>query len=75
MIRVPIEKDSDILFRSEYKRRILISRAADSNSFLVRWNEGVVIMHSYSEFIEMNLANVRDYGFVRRIHWDEANAY
>ena len=37
-------KNSDILLGSEYKREIWIP-------FLVRWNEGVVIMHSYAELL------------------------
>ena len=60
-------KSSDILFGSEYKREIWISQAADDNSFLVRWNERVVIRHSYAEFIEMKRVNVRNYAFVRRV--------
>ena len=50
-ILVVILKNSDILFGSEYKREIQISKAADNNSILVRWIERVVIMHSYAEFI------------------------
>ena len=37
-------KNSDILFDSEYKREIYIS-------FLVQWNERVVIMLSYAELL------------------------
>ena len=59
-------KNSDILFGSEYRREMKISQAADNSSFLVRWNERVVIMHSYVEFIEMKRADVRNYAFVRR---------
>ena len=50
-ISAVILKNSDILFGSEYKREIYISQAADNNSFLVRWNERVVIMHSYAELL------------------------
>ena len=57
-----ILKNSDILFGSEYKREIKILQAADNNSFLVRWNERVVIMHSYAEFIEMKRTSV-NYSF------------
>ena len=64
------EKFTNILFGSEYKREISISQAADNNSFLVRWNERVVIRHSYAEFIEMKRPNVGNYAFIRR---DEAN--
>ena len=49
------------------KRENWISQAADNNSFLVRWNERVVIMDSYAEFVEMKQANVRNYAFVRRV--------
>ena len=48
---VVLLKNSEILFGSKYKREIYISQAADNNSFLVRWNERVVIMQSYAEFI------------------------
>ena len=41
--------------------------AADYNSTLVRWNERVIIMHSYADVIEMKRANVRIYAFVRRV--------
>ena len=58
---------SDILLGSEYKREIQLSQATDNNSFLVRWNERVVIMHSYADVIEMKRANVRNYAFVRRV--------
>ena len=44
-------KNSDILFGSEYKPEIQISQAADNNSFLVRWNERVVIILSYAELL------------------------
>ena len=54
-----------MLFGNEYKREIQIFQAADNNSFLVRWSERVVIMQSYSEFIEMKLANNRN--LVRRV--------
>ena len=47
--------------------RFKISQAVDNNSFLVRWNERVVIMHSYAEVIEMKRANVRNDAFVRRV--------
>ena len=40
-----------MLFGSEHKREIQISQAADNNSFLVRWNERVVMMPSYAEFL------------------------
>ena len=46
-------KNSDISIGSEYKREISISQAADNNSFLVRWNERVVVLHSYADVIEM----------------------
>ena len=50
-IFVVIPNNSDIYFGSEYKRENKISQAADDNSFLVRWNERVVIMHSYAELL------------------------
>ena len=71
-ILVVIPKNSDIFFGSEYNCEIQISQAADNNSFLVRWNERVVIMHSYAEIIEVKRATVRNYAFVRRVG-DEAN--
>ena len=46
-----ILNNSDNLFGSDCKREIQISQAADNNSFLVRRNKRVVIMHSYAEFI------------------------
>ena len=39
-------------------------RAAEDNSILVRWNERVVIIHSYADVIEMKRANVRNCAFV-----------
>ena len=60
-------KNVDNLFGSEYKREIYISQAADIILFLARWNERVVIMHSFAEFIEMKRVNVRNYAFVRRV--------
>ena len=66
-ILVMILKYWDILFGSDYKRENQISQAADDNSILVRWNERVVIMHSYADVIEMKRANVRNYTFVRRV--------
>ena len=39
----------------------------DNNSFLVRRNERVVIMHSYADVIGMKRANVRNYAFVCRV--------
>ena len=36
VIRVPTEKDSDVLFGDEYKHEIQISQAADDSSFFVR---------------------------------------
>ena len=66
-IRVVILKNSDILFGIGYKSEIQICQPADNYSFLVQWNERVVIMHSYVEFIEMKLANVRIYAFLRRV--------
>ena len=62
-----ILENSDILFDSVYKCEYQISQAAGDNSTLVRWNERVVIMHSYAVVIEMKRANVRDYAFVRRV--------
>ena len=58
---------SDILIGSDYKRENYLSQAAEDNSTLVRWNERVVFMHSYADGIETKRANVRNYGFVRRI--------
>ena len=66
MIRVPNEK-SDILFGSDCKRENQISQAADDISILVRWNERVVVMHSYADVIEMKRGNVRNCAFVRRV--------
>ena len=60
-------ENSSILLGSEYKRENYISQAAGNNSFLLRWNERVVVMLSYAEFIEMKPANVRNYAFVRRV--------
>ena len=34
-----------------------MSQAANDNSILVRWNEWVLIMHSYAEFIEIEGIN------------------
>ena len=62
-----ILKSSDILFGIGNKREIYISQAAGNNSFLKRWTERVLIMHSYAEFIEMKRANVRNYALVRRV--------
>ena len=42
-----------------------MSQAADI-SILVRWNERVVIMHSYADVIEMKRANVRNYALIIR---------
>ena len=39
-------------------------RASEDNSILVRWNERVVIIHSYADVIEMKRANVRNCAFV-----------
>ena len=39
-------------------------RAAEDNSILVRWNERVVIIHSYADVIEMKRANVPNCAFV-----------
>ena len=64
-ILVVILNISDILFGSDYRRENSISQAADDNSILVRWNERVVINHSYADVIEMKQANVRNYAFVR----------
>ena len=64
-------KISDILFGSEYKREIQFSQDADGTLFLVRWNEFVVIMHSYAEFIEMKRAINRNYAFARIWKWSE----
>ena len=55
---------SDILFGSDCKRGKHFSQAADNNSILVRWNERVVIIHSYADVIEMKRANVRNCAFV-----------
>ena len=60
-IFVVILNNSDILF--EYKPEFYIFQAVDNNSFLVRWNERVVIMHSYAKFIEMKRMSV-NYLFV-----------
>ena len=60
-------KKSDTLFGSECKREFQISQGDDNNSFLVRWNERVVIMHSYAEFVEVKRANVRNFAFVRQV--------
>ena len=57
-----ILNNSDILFGSERKRENKISQAADNNSILVRWNERVVIMHSYADVIEMKRMSV-NYSF------------
>ena len=46
-------------------------RAAEDNSILVRWNERVVIIHSYADVIEMKRANVRNCAFVAPSYWDE----
>ena len=59
-----ILNNSDILFGSDCKRGNKISQAADDNSILVRWNERVVIFHSYADVIEMKRANVRNCAFV-----------
>ena len=48
-------------------------RAAEDNAILVRWNERVVIIHSYADVIEMKRANVRNCAFVAPSYWDEAN--
>ena len=45
--------NSDLLFGSDCKRESYISQAADDISLLVRWNERVVTMHSYTDVIEM----------------------
>ena len=45
-----------VFFSTVGRAEIFKSQAADDNSFLVRWNERVVIMHSYVEFIEMKRA-------------------
>ena len=58
-----IPNNSDILFGSEYKREIQISQAANNNSIPVRWNERVIIMHSYANVIEMKQMSV-NYLFV-----------
>ena len=50
-------------------------RAAEDNSILVRWNERVVIIHSYADVIEMKRANVRNCAFVAPSYWDEANEF
>ena len=55
------------IFCSAMTISVRISQAADDNSILVRWNERVVIMHSYADVIEMKRANVRNYVFVRRV--------
>ena len=57
-----IPNNSDILFGSEYKREIQISQAANNNSIPVRWNERVVVIHSYADVIEMERMSV-DYSF------------
>ena len=62
-----ILNNSDILFGSDYKREEQISQAVHDISILVRWNERVVIIHSYADVIEMKRANVRNYAFVRRV--------
>ena len=49
-IWVPTEKFRYFV-RQEYKREILISQAADDNSFLMLWNERVVILLSYAELL------------------------
>ena len=54
-----ILNNSDILFGSDCKLPAAIH--------LVRWNERVVIMHSYADVIEMKRANVRNYAFVLRV--------
>ena len=66
-ILVVILKISDVLFGSEYKREIYISQAADNNSFLVRWSERVVIMHSCANFSEIKRANARNNALIRRV--------
>ena len=51
------------LFGSDCKRENQISQAVDDISILVRWNERVVIMHSYADVIEMKRLSV-NYLFV-----------
>ena len=68
-----ILNNSDILFGSDCKRGNEISQAADDISSLVRWNERVVIIHSYADVIEMKRANVRNCAFVAPSYCDEAN--
>ena len=68
-----ILNNSDILFGSDFKRENWIPQAADDNSILVRWNERVVIIHSYPDVIEIKRANVRNCAFVAPSYWDEAN--
>ena len=62
-----ILKNPVIFFGSDYKRENQVSQTADDISILVRWNERVVIMHSYADVIEMKRANVGKYTFVRRV--------
>ena len=59
-----ILNNSDILFGSDCKRENIMFQAADDNSILVRWNERVVIMHSYADVFEMKRVNVRNCAFV-----------
>ena len=44
---------------TDYKRENSIPQAADDNAILVRWNERVVIMHSYADVIEMKRMSVK----------------